>query len=249
MTDQPLLPEEPVVTQPTVKRKTGFIFFLLIILIMIGGFGYGFFQLSKVNMNLARIVNDMQQRVQHTQNETSSLKSSLTTLQTQIAQVQETLTQQSKALTDLHAAPTADNTDLYLELNTLNSQIDQLPLPQTPLQPTPAPVKSAENTTMPWWKVGMQRSWEALQQIIVIRDTRKTPAAFLVPQEKNYLYQNLHAQIESAMWAVQHHNEKIYQASLDRARDLTQQYFLQDSAATKAFLESLSKARAAQLQQ
>src|SRR5438045_770691 len=63
----------------------------------------------------------------------------------------------------------------------------------------------------------------------------------ILPDEKIFLYQNLHAQLENAMWAVLQQNADIYQSSLKRASAWVQLYFAQDAAQTKIMLQNLEE--------
>ena len=55
-----------------------------------------------------------------------------------------------------------------------------------------------------------------VKQIVVVRYNASTTLPLVLPEEKSFLYQNLHAEMESAMWAVLHRNPSVYQTSLTR---------------------------------
>jgi uroporphyrin-3 C-methyltransferase len=136
--------------------------------------------------------------------------------------------------------PQTNLTNLYLRLNNLNSQIDKLPLPALPLPD--AKQKEINVDGLPWWKAGLKRSWETLRHIVIVKNTANT-LPLVLPDEKLFLYQNLHAQLETAMWAVLHRNVDVYNTSLDRAIDWVQLYFAQDDEQTKTTLQTLQELR------
>ena len=149
----------------------------------------------------------------------------------------------------LQQHPPVDITGLYLQFSGLNQQLDQLLLPPSPLKADKKSAKSAEeDMDMSWWQKGMAKSWEALSKIVIIRNNETNMMPLVMPDEKIFLYQNLHAQMESVMWAVLHRDNDVYQAGLTRMRAWIQQYFDQDAPATKTMLENLSTVQKINLQ-
>jgi uroporphyrin-3 C-methyltransferase len=318
MTDQNTTEEK----QPEVRRTNwinGVIFFFtLAIVIFLCAFGYGYFELSKVNIELARRVSDLQARADDNQNEMKALQKSVTDMQ-QIAQKSQAVsTQQEQVMSEWRAAqkgdldkwqvaeaqyltkladvhlqlahnipiailllqqadralqnlqdpkvleirkslvsdianvqaiPQVDVTSLYLRLSALNEQINKLPLPINPLtadqQQNPTSPISKE---LPWWKAGLEYTWQGLNKIVIVRKNPSGSLPLVLPEEKMFLYQNLHAQMENAMWALLHHNANVYQASLMRASAWTQQYFAQDAQETKTMLQNIEEVRKVNIQ-
>jgi uroporphyrin-3 C-methyltransferase len=147
-------------------------------------------------------------------------------------------------IANLEAAQQVNTTILYLDLTGVKSQIDQLVLPTSPLNNKElTPPATPTETHRSWWEKGLDHSWQALSKIVIVRYNGSNALPLVLPEEKLFLYQNLHAQIESALWAVLHKNPEIYQASLDRAISWTKKYFVQD-AATTAVLQKLDALRA-----
>ncbi len=152
-------------------------------------------------------------------------------------------------LTRLQSAPVVNVTSLYVQLSGLNHELDQLPLPSHPLKAEEKPVaEPVMSQTLPWWKAGWAYSWQALSKIIVIRKTETNALPLVMPDEKLFLFQNLHAQMENAMWAVLHRNSGVYQASLLRMQAWIQQYFDQESDVTKSMLQNMSELQKINLQ-
>lgn len=317
MTDQNSAEEK----QPEVRR-TNWInvlisFFTLAIVIFFCAFGYGYFELSKVNIELARRVSDLQTRAADNQNEMKTLQKSVTDMQNIAQKSQEVSAQQEQLMSEwraaqkgdldkwhvaeaqyltklandhlqfshnipmailllqqadkslqnlqdpnvltirqslasdiasLQAIPQVDLTSLYLRLSALNDQINKLPLPLNPLsadhQQNPTPISKE----LPWWKAGLEYTWQGLNKIVIVRKNPTSSLPLVLPEEKMFLYQNLHAQMENAMWALLHHNVDVYQASLMRAAAWTQQYFAQDAQETKTLLQNIEEVRKINIQ-
>lgn len=149
---------------------------------------------------------------------------------------------------NLQAAPKVDVTALYVHLNTLDNQIDQLPLPINPLKEKAQVSALVEPANTPWWKVGIDHTWDALRKIVIVRNTNANALPLVLPDEKVFLFQNLHAQMQDAMWGVLHQNATIYQANLARAIAWIQQYFDPTATATKNMLLNLQDLQKENLQ-
>lgn len=142
-------------------------------------------------------------------------------------------------LLHLQAVPPIDMTALYLRLTALNNQVDKLSLPFNPLKGEEPSNQSATDTTgLPWWKAGLVYSWDALRKIVIVRNNANT-LPLVMPDEKIFLYQNLHAQMEAAMWGLLYRKEQVYKASLERASAWIKQYFVQEAALTKTVLQEI----------
>ncbi|TAK72022.1 MAG: hypothetical protein EPO11_10590 [Gammaproteobacteria bacterium] len=140
-------------------------------------------------------------------------------------------------ISNLQAIPQVDTTALYLQLAALNAQLEQLPMPAAPLKASTS--SPAPSSTVSWWRAGLQETWNALHKIVIVRYNTAHDLALVMPEEKPFLYQNLHAQMESAMWAVLHRNEAVYQTSLDQLATWIPRYFDQDAMLTQTFLQNL----------
>ncbi|VVC74820.1 Putative uroporphyrinogen-III C-methyltransferase [Aquicella siphonis] len=318
MTDQ----NETLENQPENRRShwvgIGISFSVLAVVVMIGAFGYGFFQLSQINVGLARSVSDLQSRWENSQKQVAVLQKNVDELEQAGQKSLELSAQQEKVLSEwraaqqgdmnkwhvaearylvklandhlqfshdinmalillqqadsvlqnlqdpglleirksvaadianLQALPQTDVTSLYLRAIALDAQVNQLPLPASPLkndsQPAPA---AAVSPDLPWWKAGLEYAWQGLNRIVIIRKNGGNALPLVLPEEKIFLYQNLHAQMENVIWSILHGNIAVYQASLVRVTAWIQQYFDQDSQATKNMLQSLDELRKINIQ-
>lgn len=192
---------------------------------------------------LVKLANDHMQFTHNTSMALTLLQRADQVLQnlqdTSVLEIRKSLAEKISALQQL---PKVDITGLYLELVALNKQLDQLPLPASPLkadkQAVPPPV---ENATATWWQKGLDQTWQALQKIVIVRNNMNDVRPLILPEEKVFLYQNLHAAIEDAMWGALRQNMNVYHASLERATAWIKLYFDQDAPATQNMLQNLIK--------
>jgi len=144
----------------------------------------------------------------------------------------------------LNAVPQINTTNLYLKLLVLSQQLDQLPFPETPLGSSVKEIVPQENNPdLPWWRNALNQSWQALRQIIIVRQLTAETQPLVLPDEKIYLNLSLHAKFETAMWAVLHHDAAVYEASLTSMIAWIGQYHVQDAQITQAMLQQLQALR------
>lgn len=150
-----------------------------------------------------------------------------------------------KALADdiarLQTVPQLDVSGLYLKLSAVNDAIGKLTLPNKPIQDAQAPVV---NSNLSWWKRGLQETWQALRQVVTVHYYDKTAPALVMPDQQDFLFQNIHADLEKAMWALMHQQPVIYRASLDQASTWIKQYFMSATAPVQSVLTSLAQLQA-----
>lgn len=144
-------------------------------------------------------------------------------------------------IANLQSAPQVDVAGLYMKLTALNSQLDQLPLltQQTNLQEEKPVAAAAQKQT--WWQRGLSMSWQALQSIVVVRHNPNGLMPLMAPEQKTFLYQNLHALLAQAIWALLHKQPAIYQSSLQQVAAWIKQYFILDAPMTRAVLSNLTQ--------
>lgn len=139
----------------------------------------------------------------------------------------------------LQALPQVDISGLYLRMSALNDQMHQLPL----IIKHPENNAESKNTVQPavWWKRGLQDTWQAIKQIVVIRYNKSDVPPLLSPEQQDFIYQNLHAIMEKAMWGLLHQNPTIYRMSLQQAAQWIKQYFVTDVPATRNALTQIEQ--------
>lgn len=141
-------------------------------------------------------------------------------------------------IANLQAQPNTNLTDLYLKLHAIDQQFDQLPLPFSPLASTQTSQPKID-PNLSWWRSSWEHTWQALSKIIIVRYNNSSQLPLVLPDEKMFIYQNLHAQMENALWAILRHNTPIYAASMTRMINWVQKYFVQDAPLTQSTLNQL----------
>jgi hypothetical protein len=215
------------IVKPINWGKVGILFSTLAAVIFVCAFGYGYFVLSQSTIGLAQAVDELQAQMKNSQQSVEELR-----------QAAEKAQQKSQA----SAAEDQAASELYLRLTTLDNQLDQLPLliSNVPTKvETQIQTARIDTTALPWWQAAWERFLQILSKIVIVRNIGTNTQPLISPEEKPFLYQNLHAQIASAMWGALHHNANAYQASLVRANAWVQRYFAQDALETKNVLQEL----------
>lgn len=218
--------EENVVSQVNRGSQAGKIaIFISVLAIMIaaGAFSYSYLQLTKQNVALTQHLETLQQQVANDATHMQTLAQSIQQLQ----QVD-------------NANNNEDITAIYARLVAVNVQLDQLPLPPAPLQPEPAPTPAIDESNLSWWQKGLNRSLDALRQIVIVRYNENKVAPLVLPEERRFLYLNLHTEMQNAIWGVLHRNPAVYHTSLARVTNWVKQYFIQQSPETANVLQELT---------
>lgn len=140
----------------------------------------------------------------------------------------------------LQRIPTVDIPMLYTRLSAMNSEIDHLPFPNQPS------VTVQENKIEPvkeqsWWQHGLHQTWQSLQHIVVVRYDQSNQQPLLSPEQKDFFYQNLHAAVENAMWAVLHQKPDIYRMNLQQVSLWIKKYAAQNTPITQNMLVELDE--------
>ena len=76
------------------------------------------------------------------------------------------------------------------------------------------------------WKGALMAAWHEVRSLVVIRHQQGGAAAVLVPEERYFLYQNLHLKLETARLALLEGREAVYHDSLTSAEKWLTQYFV-----------------------
>lgn len=147
-------------------------------------------------------------------------------------------------IASLQAVPQLDIQGLHLRLLALIEQVRKLPLPNMHKAAVLAPPTSQPNENLPWWKRGLQETWQSLQKIVVVRYNENGKLPLIMPEQKEYLYQNLQMELEKADFGLIHQQNSVYQTSLQQAIKWINQYFATDAPETKGILKNLAELQA-----
>lgn len=142
----------------------------------------------------------------------------------------------------LKAAGHIDIEGIYLKIDALAAQADNLRLFDRPRLQEPA---TTVNTNADWQQKlqsGLANAWNKLKGYIQIRRNDDIYQPLLAPEHEQLLRQSLHLQFEQAQSALLAGNQALYSASLNKARDWLKQYYQLDSdgvAATTGAIDHL----------
>ncbi len=132
----------------------------------------------------------------------------------------------AKEMLALKAVNVPDIAGMALQLNALINKVDSLQVLYAP------PVNKGQNDTtgtMQNWQGTLEKAWQEVKSLVVIRHQQEGDAAVLVPEQRYFLYQNLKLKLEAARVALLLKQDTIYKDSLRTAQTWLSQYFIGDT--------------------
>lgn len=139
-------------------------------------------------------------------------------------------------LSKLQALPTIDINALYTRLHQTTSSLNDLPL-LNETKNSNHPSTAAKNVS--WWREGLENAWQKLRQVVIIRRLDSNALPLVMPDEKIFLYHNIMAQVDNAIWGLLHRDSIVYTTSLERAHTWIQRYFVSNNPKTQNVLSEL----------
>lgn len=239
---------KPQSSNTTYSNKTGILFTSIGLICMGVAFGFGFLQLWQANTKLVRNVTDLQTQLQQANKKVTTMQTTVTGLQSMAQQAQATAERQEKMFAEWQVSQ-QDITEIYLQLNFLNAQLDTLVLPSNPLAGYQKNILATSDNTPPssWWRSLLDKLMQMLSKIVIISPNNGKRQPLVMPEAKAFLYQNLHAQMENVMWSVLHRNNEVYHASLLRMTQWINTYFALDNVQTQNVLKDLQRLQTVQI--
>src|SRR3990167_3895161 len=95
-------------------RNVGIIISTLALIIFMGAFGFGYFQLSRINLMLAKNMTDLQSQMGSTQQQMTSLQQSVNDLQQLAQKAQDLTNQQAQMIADWQATQKGNLSKWYV---------------------------------------------------------------------------------------------------------------------------------------
>jgi uroporphyrin-3 C-methyltransferase len=145
----------------------------------------------------------------------------------------------------LKAIPLIDRDGLVLKLNSLEQQINKLPLASAVLPEAEAVEQKKVSTNINDWQSNLMQSLDNFAgHFITYRVREGNVIPLLSPEQHFYLKENIKGKLLLASKALYREQSEVYVTSLESAKLWSSQYFQQDDPAVKSFmaqLDSLTK--------
>ncbi len=154
----------------------------------------------------------------------------------------------AKDIAALKAVETVDVEGTYLAIAAAADQAEQLhlikamDLHEVAREPTPASATWGERL-----QVGLRAAVAKLDQLVQIRRRDEPYKPLLAPQYEAALRQNLKLMFEQAQMALLSGNQKLYEHSLNKARDWLTTYFTVDEHATQMVAQAIDELKGRQI--
>ena len=151
----------------------------------------------------------------------------------------------------LNAIPEFDQQGLFLRLEALAKQVNELPvLQKTPaLEPDTAEQTASEPAVSGNWQtiaLGMlDNVWDSFSSLFRFTPNRDEPVkALLSPAEDNIIRQNLSLMLEQGKLALLTRDQVIYESSLKQANSWIKRYFVLSGTAASGMVTELTELQA-----
>lgn len=147
----------------------------------------------------------------------------------------------AKDIQQLKAVKRIDRDGIVLRLNSLQQEVDKLPLANAimPEAEEVAPQKVSGNVDD--WQQNLKASFsDFVGQFITYRKREGDVVPLLTPAQTFYLQENLKAKLDQAVTSVYRENGRLYAESLKTAKEWAERFYNQDADITKSFIATLT---------
>ncbi|WP_300173286.1 uroporphyrinogen-III C-methyltransferase [uncultured Aliivibrio sp.] len=143
-------------------------------------------------------------------------------------------------ISTLKAIPLIDRDGLVLKLNSLEQQINTLPLASAVLPEADVIKKKEVSTNINDWQSNLMQSLDDFAgHFITYRVREGNVIPLLSPEQHFYLKENIKGKLLLAATALYREQSEVYATSLESAKLWSSQYFQQDDPAVKSFMAQL----------
>lgn len=148
-------------------------------------------------------------------------------------------------LATIRAIPKIDQIGILSRLETLQQQLEKLPLS------TPEPVKKTaeEEHAINTWKQRLQNSIHLLEKIVIVRKQNDNWQGWLPLSQKQVLKAAINLSLQEAQWAVIYQKPRIYKLALKQAVERSRTLFTTDQPETIAYFELLTQLQKTPIEQ
>ncbi|MEA2120165.1 uroporphyrinogen-III C-methyltransferase [Halovibrio sp. HP20-50] len=148
-------------------------------------------------------------------------------------------------LAALDAVPQVDRTGLYLALNAQQERISSLRLSQEIAEQ--AVTSSIEEPPTGTFQRQLARFGEELKDLVVVRHHDEALEALITPEQESYLRQSLRLVLEQTQLALLNEEKELYDASIDKALQLLNDYYDTSREETQSVITRLQELQQAQV--
>ena len=148
-------------------------------------------------------------------------------------------------LAALDAVPQIDRTGLYLALNAQQERISSLRLSQEIEEQ--AVSSSIEEPPTGTFQRQLARFGEELKDLVVIRHHDEALEALITPEQESYLRQSLRLVLEQTQLALLNEEKALYDASIDKALQLLNDYYDTTREETQSVITRLEELKQAEV--
>ncbi len=148
-------------------------------------------------------------------------------------------------LAALDAVPQIDRTGLYLALNAQQERISSLRLSQE--IEAQAVTSSIEEPPTGTFQRQLARFGEELKDLVVVRHHDEALEALITPEQESYLRQSLRLVLEQTQLALLNEEKELYDASIDKALQLLNDYYDTAREETQSVITRLQELKEAEV--
>ncbi|EOD78949.1 HemX protein [Grimontia indica] len=147
----------------------------------------------------------------------------------------------AKDIQQLKAVKRIDRDGIVLRLNSLQQEVDKLPLANAIMPEAEEVAPQQVSGNVDDWQQNLKASLsDFVGQFITYRKREGDVVPLLTPAQTFYLQENLKAKLDQAVTSVYRENGRLYAESLKTAKDWAERFYNQDADITKSFIATLT---------
>lgn len=147
----------------------------------------------------------------------------------------------AKDIQQLKAVKRIDRDGIVLRLNSLQQEVDKLPLANVIMPEAEEVAPQQVSGNVDDWQQNLKTSLgEFVSQFITYRKRDGDVVPLLSPAQTFYLQENLKAKLDQAATSVYRENGRLYAESLKTAKEWAERFYNQESSVTQSFLATLT---------
>ncbi|WP_028024253.1 uroporphyrinogen-III C-methyltransferase [Enterovibrio calviensis] len=146
----------------------------------------------------------------------------------------------AKDIQQLKAIKRIDRDGIVLRLNSLQQEVDKLPLANAIMPEGEAVTPEQVSGNVDDWQQNLKASMsDFVGQFITYRKREGDVVPLLTPAQTFYLQENLKAKLDQAITAVYRENGRLYAESINTAEEWAARFYNQDAKITESFISTL----------